>query len=199
MKNALLIIACLLVNSLSAQLKLSVHNIAPRVGDEIWVTLTFPETAVNSDGSAELKTDIKISSLITQTGNVWVGPFTFKVGNNTLTTDSVMVQVADKLTNDKEDFLVRQITYNGKEYLVVEEFNKKNKFAKLKTGSVNNGISLKETSSTAISSKGKGGLPFKVTVYEIKKESGYEGAAIITAQNFSDFPENIPFEGYTIQ
>lgn len=198
MKSTLLIITCLLVNILSAQLKLSVHNIAPRVGDEIWVTITFPESEISSNGSAASKTDIQISKLITKVGDVWVGPFTFKVGDNTLTSDSVLIQVAEKLPNDKEDFIVRQVTCNGKEYLVVEEFNKKNNFTKLKTGSVDGDISLKETGSTAISSKGKGGLPFKATVYEIKKGSGYNGNAMITAKNFSDFPENIPFEGYTI-
>jgi hypothetical protein len=208
LKNILLLLAvCGLCNMAAAtQAKLVINNPAPRVGDEINITIVFtnnPTEKTNDFYGAQdylVKSELKINQAVTKAGSIWVGPFTFKIGGEELTTDSVLLQVAAALPTDKNSLIIRQLTFDNEEYLVVEQIiPQKANYAALKKTAGGKGITLNEKTSTTSSNKAGTNKQYKITIYKIEKEASYAGQTTITTSDFKDLPAGISVADFTIK
>lgn len=211
--SLVLLVASLLSTAAQAQAKLIVKNIAPRVGDEILIQVLFdtPTTSTEKEKSFFtddylIKSEIKINKQITQAGSMWVGPFTFKIDGKELITDSVLIEVEEALPVQKNQIIVRQVVYQQKQYVVVEQFlpNKKDdktKYAALNLNPLENaGLSLTEKQNyTTSSTKADSYVRFSQTIYEVKKEADFSGTYTLTANSFNNFPADVNFQSFEIK
>lgn len=209
--SLVLLVASLLSTVAHAQAKLVVKSIAPRVGDEILIQVLFDtpttlkETSFFTDDYL-IKSEIQINKLATKAGTMWVGPFTFKIDGQELITDSVSIEVEEALPVQKNQIIVRQVVYQQKQYLVVEQFlpNKKDdktKYAALNLNPLENaGLSLTEKQNyTTSSTKADSYVRFSQTIYEIKKEDNFSSTYTITADSFNNFPADANFQNFEIK
>ncbi len=193
------------------QARLEVSNLAPRVGDEITVSVVYydanqPEKERDPHFNNLARVDFKTSKLITKTGSLWIGPFTFNIGEQTLTTDSVELQVTDALPL-KDSIVVRQVEISdGKykeEFLIVEQIkkNKKQKYVNLKEDDIGKTMILIEEKNKFESSFNEKNTSYYFTrqTYSLAKRKTYDGGIFITANNFKNFPANSYFKSYEIQ
>jgi hypothetical protein len=214
LKNiVLLLVVCGLYNTAAAtQAKLVINNLAPRVGDEISISVVFSTPATENTDNYNfatnyfVKSELKINQAVTKAGSIWVGPFTFKIDGEVLTTDSISIEVAEALPVQNNQVIVREITYQQKQYLVVEQLtptikNDKTKYVELKLKTLEKlGLSLKEKlSSTSSSTKGDSNISFSQTIYEIKKDENFVGPFTITPNSFDNFPANASFQNFNIK
>lgn len=211
--SLVLLVASLLSTAAQAQAKLVVSSIAPRVGDEILIQVLFDTPTASTSKESNfytddylIKSEIKINKLVTQAGTMWIGPFTFKIDGKELTTDSVSIQVAEELPGQNNQVIVRQVTYQEKQYLVVEQTTPPQKNDKPKYTSLNlkslekEGLVLTEKQNyTTSSTKKYNNITFSRTIYEIKKETDFSRAYTLTAKNFDNFPANANFQNFEIK
>lgn len=211
--SLVLLVASLLSTAAQAQGKLVVNTIAPRVGDEISIRVLFDDPSASTEKEKSfftddylIKSEITINKLVTQAGTMWVGPFTFKIDGKELTTDSISIEVAEALPAQNNQVIVRQVTYQEKQYLVVEQTmpakkDDETRYVALNLNPLKNaGLSLTEKSNHTVSStKVDVHARFSKTIYEIKKEDSYNGTYTITADSFNNFPANANFQNFEIK
>ena len=204
----LIVLAAFGFSAAAQQAKLQVSNLAPRVGDEIAVSVVYydanqPEKEKDPHFNNLARADFKINKLVTKTGSLWVGPFTFKVGDQVLTTDSIELQVIEALPVE-DAVIVRQVKTSSGEYLVVEQMLSKNKktktsFVKFKDNKVKNGVKLSDAGSfERHASEGFKNYSYTRLIYKINKEGNYLGGAVITPEHFKRLPANITLNNYEI-
>ncbi len=203
-----LIVALLVMLGYTAtaqQAKLQVSNLAPRVGDEITVSLAYfspdqPKEKRDPYFDSEAKGELKINKLIKKEGSLWIGPFTYRVGDELLTTDSVELQVLAPLPS-KDTIVLRQVKVGEKEFLIVEqviENTKDKKFIALENSKIQYGIVSKEKMSFSASGiQGKHTHSKKIMMYSLQKEN-YTGGVLITSEHFKHLPANISLNNYEI-
>ncbi len=151
MKYLFFTIGLLCFNVLSAQdtLKLSVTNAEPRIGEKIQLSFSFE--FFSDDLKSQLNDGIEMTSSMhvygmqndkftrslefTKTGKHTIGPFTFDFNGKTIVTDSIVVNVAEKLPF-KEGVWIRLISdQEGNKFLIVEQqIQNKSDVSKSKNG-----------------------------------------------------------------
>lgn len=205
----ILILAVLAAFSYSAaaqQAKLQVSNFAPRVGDEIAVSVVYydanqPEKEKDPHFNNMARADFKINKLVTKTGSLWIGPFTFRVGDELLTTDSVELIVTSALPV-KDTVLIRQVRAGNVEYLIVEQIiekKEKGKYVKLKKRKVKNGVTINDKNSFESSfHQGSHKHYYTRQTFSLIKNKDYKGGSIITPKHFKRLPANITLNNYEI-
>ena len=185
--------------------RVQVSNPAPRVGDLIDVMVYFDTLVHNEREYIDdtrnyfLKSNIAINTVATKIGRIWIGPFTFKINGRELTTDSVSIDVAEALVGDSNRFIIRQVSFEGDDYLVTEQViiskdHIKREFAQLKEKEFE-----QLTLTQVYSSTHTGYRKFQIIVYKISKKKNYGGEAIIIKDDIENFPDNVTFTEYQIQ
>lgn len=190
--------------------KLVVNNMAPRVGDEIEINVVFSQSDDNTnedvyfEGGYLVKSDIKINKMVTQAGTLWVGPFTFKINGEELTTDSISIEVAETIPVESNQVVVRQVRFQNQEYLVVEQQiknvkNNDKEFSKININSIEKaGMKITEKRSFSTSNRGRTNYRYEQTVYLIEKKANFSNYTI-TQKDFNNLPADVQFQQYIIQ
>ena len=138
MKKLILVISILTsIQSFAQNSKLSVYNPAPRVGEEIEITITlkkenieeielkggksieeFNQLQDNFYGSGK----IKFSNIANESGLKKFGPFVFNFDGLTISTDSIELTVYPALPDSVKDGIwIRNVDFNNKNYLIIEQ------------------------------------------------------------------------------
>ena len=201
----LVVLAAFGFSAAAQQAKLQVSNLAPRVGDEIAVSVVYydanqPEKERHPYSNNLARADFQINKLINEEGSLWIGPFTFKVGDELFITDSIELQILAALPA-KDTVLLRQVKLGTEEFLIVEQVldnNSKKQFVSLQHSKVNGDLVGKEKMSTETSvTQHVNTHSKKVMVYTLQKNN-YSGDTLITREHFKNIPSNITFNNYEI-
>lgn len=119
-------------------IEFSLVNPAPRLGDEIEIkynilddSATVPDYGkLNALMSASMlqpvrKTlgtgTLKLTSLQMDTGLISIGPLSLTFNHKILKSDSLQIRLDAKLPNEKTGIWIRQVTFKGVEYLIIEQ------------------------------------------------------------------------------
>ena len=240
-KFLLLITGLFCFNFLSAQdtLKLTLDNYEPRVGDKVELSFSFNfftdelknqladdveminSSSVFGNRSPKLIRVLKFS----KPGKHTVGPFKFEFNGKKIVTDSIVVDVAEKLPYE-EGVWVRLTTDNkGNKYLIVEQLiqNKSNFSKKKKTSSFTVGGDLGDGEEFAevdkISEKGINfifrssrtntrtkddeslfgiGLSYSYKKYKIDFDDSFMGEFTLKKKHFKNLPRKKSFDSIII-
>lgn len=133
--NLLSFLLCLTSFSSYGQIvTLEVKNPFPRVGDECEIeyaiktdTFQVSETGSLKEQMKEIRNKelgsgtMKFTKLISDTGYSSFGPFTFIVNQQSLKSDIIKLHFDSPLPAEKSGIWVRQNSYLGQEYLIVEQ------------------------------------------------------------------------------
>lgn len=113
---------------------LEVKNPFPRVGDECEVEYTIKSDTFKVSETISFKEQMKairdkelgrgtmkFTKLINDTGYTSFGPFTFLVDKRKMQSDIISLYFDNPLPNEKSGIWIRQNSYLGQEYLVIEQ------------------------------------------------------------------------------
>lgn len=209
LRKLFFILSCISFLSSSAQSPkwIQVSNPAPRVGDEIVVNLSFDTLMPLRKGHIEeiknhiLKSEVKINTLAMKAGTTWIGPFTFKIGVQEVTTDSIQIFIEEELKTLNDTISIRQVEFQGIKYLVIEQVlvgeNTKSKdFFEFDEKNVCAGIELKQS----YSSNGTGAkYNFKTLVFQIITVKKGAQECIITAERFNNLPSGLTIKNFMLR
>jgi hypothetical protein len=215
--------------------KLETNNPIPRQGDEIEITFSLNKADLGQIESKDKKTkeeynaiwdnnlgsgSFKIKKLLTDTGNVKIGPFSFAIEDKTYTTNTLVLKVYPRLPNDiKDGIWVRYTNYEGKGYLIVEQrVSNSPKVENTSTGrtvSMNNdgitfaeldqdkfetyGVDINYSSSNSsmqtLEKTGKdfssGTVSYKISTYTFKFKPDFKRPIKVDKSLFTNFPDNL--------
>jgi len=225
MKQTFLLSTLLLffVTTFGQKATLQIDNIAPRVGDEIEIHFYLgTNISTNNNGDGQ----IEFNDIVTDSGYVTIGPFSFKVNNQTFLSDSVRISICPKLPKLQNGIWIRKVNFNGDSYLILEQrisgewetkktdpktvttsfTQDEKKFAEIDLESINErGLSLVQTYSSSHSQTidendifGNGTVNYKLTIYKIIRKSDYSGTFKLREKNFKNLPKNSNFESVII-
>jgi hypothetical protein len=233
----LLILATLTtsLNAFGQNAKLETNNPIPRQGDEIEITFSVKESDLGHIESKDKKTkedynairdnnlgsgSFKINELMTDTGNVIIGPFSFTIEGKVYTTDTLVIKVHPKLPNDiKDGIWIRYTKYNDKGYLIVEQrVSNEPKVKNTSTGRTvsldNDGITFAELDQDKFEAFGvdinysstkssmqtleetndnifSGMVSYKISTYTFKFRQDFKGPIKLGKNLFKYFPDNL--------
>lgn len=215
--------------------KLETNNPIPRQGDEIEITFSINKADLGHLELKEKKTkeeynaiwdnnlgsgSFKIKKLMTDTGNVKIGPFSFTIEDEVYTTNTLVIKVYPKLPNDiKDGIWIRYTKYNDKGYIIVEQRVPNNpKVENTSTGRTvtmdNDGIKFAELDQEKFEAFGvdinysstnssmqtleksdkdifSGTVSYKISTYTFKFKPNFKGPVKVDKSLFNDFPENL--------
>ena len=242
MKNILLIIGILCFNLLKAQdtLKLTIDNPEPRVGDK--VELSFLFNFFTEDLKGQLNDDIILSNFpdffgsqndnftktieFTKTGFKTIGPFKFDFNGRTIITDSIIIDVAEKLpfkeglwirlTSDHEGgrfLIIEQLITNksdytqnerGTTYTIGGKLNENIEFTEIEE--INEDgikIEFRQSKSNTVTNNSEDfstpGLTYSYKKYEVKFHEEFNDTFILKKKNLKNFPKKVSFSNIEIK
>ena len=213
-------------------IQLHIDNPKPRVGEEI--ELSFKFNFFTDEVQKQLNPGIEMSDRhsvfggqsneftsnisFTEAGPHTIGPFKFNFNGKEIITNSILVQVDEKLPI-KEGIWVRYAEVNNKKYIVIEQMirnkpneNKKenitstityggsgglleeDEFAELNSN-LDIGISatFKKSLRNTVNGTGlgfqKSGLTYSLRIYELKTEADFSGNFTLTKRHFTNLPK----------
>ncbi|UTW63223.1 hypothetical protein KFE98_03440 [bacterium SCSIO 12741] len=241
MRIPLLIITLLCGNLLSAQdtLSLELDNPAPRVGDK--VEMSFPLDFLTDEIKGQLGEQIEMthrssaygsqSDDFTQVvkfpeeGTYTVGPFHFEFNGKTWITDSITLNVAEKLPFEEGVWIRLIEDQEGNKFIIVEQLiqNKsdfsasKNQFSYTMGGVMDEntqfveideiseeGISIDFTQSRSNTRREKEddifapGLSYSFKKYKIKFSDDFEGTFVLQKKHLKNGPKKFKFSDISI-
>lgn len=223
MRTIFFLLSAFLSYSVSAQVaRLDIDNPAPRAGDDIRVTFVLEKQGVKSEKSRAGFGDIKVSTALTDTGRMVIGPFRFMIRNKEYQTDSLTIRVYPQLPSTAKDGVwLRQVDFNGDHFLIIEQrVSGRQKKDQKNSGEIIIGMSSNDkqfasldeskfeaTGLDIISSSSRSGnqtldasdVSFKVATFKFKKTDAFKGKLKVDRKFLNDVPENISFEGILIK
>lgn len=132
-----LLLLSLLTCGFGQNSKLTVYNPAPRVGDEIEVTITLKKENLEQIESKKTKTikefnmvndnfrasgKLKFSRLASEPGVKTIGPFIFNFDGHSVSTDSIELTIYPALPDSVKDGIwIRNVEFNSDNYLLIEQ------------------------------------------------------------------------------
>lgn len=238
MKNHLLFLSLFFFNLLNAQdtLHLSINNEVPRVDDKIKISFStdFLTDEINNQlntNEIELKKSFSsyhgsINKLenefsFKKEGRHTIGPFNFKFNGDTLTTDSLVIEVAEKLPSTEGVWVRFTHTSNGS-LLIVEQFLKTKKkeskdthhsFSRSVTGGSDeesiytevkliseDGIKIKfkQSKTTTSTLLGKD-FSYSFKMYKVEFNDDNTEPFILKKKHFNNFPKKTSYEEITLK
>jgi hypothetical protein len=214
----------------AAYLKLYLNNPAPRVSDELGIefqmgtngVLDRPEPGMNAVGT------IKLNNLRSDSGWVWIGPFSMSIDGVVYKTDSVHLWIAPNLPAEETGFWMRQVESDGRQLLILEQrMPLKQKvgkgsdrgtteitwtagdedFASIDQASLEGTgvfMDFKYSQSNQQTIRVNNGLDYlfvyyKFSVYEIHKSAEFKGELELKRKHFVKFPSGVPLETIMIR
>jgi hypothetical protein len=137
MKSGVLSFLCILPFFASGQSILEPHNPAPRVGDQIEMSVYFKKKDLADLERKESKSDsentllqtnriaigtLRLTQVPTDTGEYIVGPISLTFNGQVYTTDKLMLRVSPALPAQEADGIwIRSLTHGGHNYLIIEQ------------------------------------------------------------------------------
>jgi hypothetical protein len=216
MKHLLLFIGLIISNLLSAQdtLKLMLNRPAPRVGDE--VELSFSLNFLTEDLKRQLNDEIELGNSpyaysgikdaflktiqFNSPGKHTIGPFQFNFNGKSIITDSIVVDVAQKLPFEKGVWVRVVSDADGKQYIIIEQLSRNlTNLAELKA-IAEKGIEISYAASISSSrrreSEDKSGpkLSYSYKKYRIDFSDDFNEPFILKKEHFSNFPKKAEFK-----
>lgn len=220
-------------------LKLRVDNPQPRVGDEVELTfnvdfLTDELKKQMTDGVELTKSkshfgneasDFKRVLEFKKSGKYTIGPFEFEFNGKKIVTDSIVINVAEKLPF-VEGVWVRYYESDGKKYIVVEQLiENKSDYKKSKNGytltvggtksdrdkfaeivenpekgiSINRVYSTTKTITKPGAEIGEAGLSYSFIKYEVDIDEDFEDIFTLTKKYFENLPRKAKIESIEIE
>lgn len=236
MKNLLLITGLFCFTILHAQdtLELTISNPSPRVGDEVELSIPFEFFAeyVESTLNESIKTpndeffgnEIEVFSrtiVFSKVGKNTVGPFEFDFNGKKIITDSIVVNVTEKLPFEAGVWIRVTQDQEGNKYLIIEqlidnqgdkmksedvvtftaggELNEKQIFTELEE-TYFDGIRFvfKRSLSNTRNKEGEAlftpGLTYSFKKYEINFQESFVGPFILTKKHLNNVPKKFKFD-----
>lgn len=242
MKYLLITFTLLLFASISAQdtLKLKISNREPRVGDELELSFSFD--FFTNEINSQFKSDIEMSKSNSIYGNQndeftriiafktvgqhVVGPFKFDFNGGKIVTDSIIVDVIEKLPFEEGLWIRLATDQYGSKYLIVEQLiqnvsdkNQKKRGASYTVGGVMSddqefveitgidteqlNVFFKQSSTTTIikdnATEFDEGLSFSYSIYEIEFMYAFKGKYVLQRKNLKNLPKKSPFKELIIE
>ncbi len=232
MKYSLLFSTLLSLNySHSQEIELELQNPAPRVGEDIEVLLKLKHPSTEDENSEDyyfmnnnlVEGTLSINQKAEESGELSFGPISFSLNGKKYTSNSLTVMVDDALPETNKGIWIRQVNYNGKSLLIIEqripnEWKKKGKnemsfdnegleFLELKQESLHqDDLRFNFTFSTSTSQQIKqdGGsegemVSYQMMIYEIEKADTYSGEFQLEESHFLHFPKGVKLEPFIIK
>ncbi|MBI1307351.1 MAG: hypothetical protein GC181_12175 [Bacteroidetes bacterium] len=185
-------------------LKLSTTKFYPRVGDDVQFHLStaFLDTMIKDEitnslpASSTFTTDKIILPAhfytfrltFSDTGKHVIGPFHFTVNGKAYITDSVVLYVQKKLP-DTAGLWMRTVTFNGKNYLIIEQLYDENNSPVVEAKEYPApGVYLKNVSSN-YSGRNSSGLNYHSVAYEVSV-SRQNSPFLPMRNHFTNLPGN---------
>jgi hypothetical protein len=222
MKQIFVLSFCVLTILTSAQVKISVDNTEPRVGQEVVLTIdaTFFDEMVKESMTSVAFSDMTSTfdrKFIPQReGEIMVGPYTFEFNGKSYRTNEIKLNVIEALP-DKEGVWVRKLTIGDEEYILIEQIV----VNKPTTSGTGNNVSLSwQTDTDGLTEldvenvkglaffknrSGHGGAPgnsreykegtsYCYKFYRIDRQEGFTGGFKLKEKHFKNLPKgtNIP-------
>jgi hypothetical protein len=196
-------------------------NPAPRVGDEIIITIELQDA-----GQQVASGSLAIQEVLIKEGPAIFGPFTFKIGEKTYETATLTINVSPKLPNNVKDGIwMRSVESGGSQYLIIEQRISSEWTAEKKSGNettisfggnvkyaefkkevlTDNGIDIPSSSSSSGSQplEGydafKGTVNYQIQIFELKKTGKFTKKIKIDKKAFKDFPNRVEVEELWIE
>jgi hypothetical protein len=235
MKDFLLLLTLMTsLNVFGQNSKLETNNPIPRQGDEIEITFSINEADLGHLEGKEKKTmeefnaiwdnnvgsgSFKIKELMTDTGTVKIGPFSFTLDEKVYTTNILTLKVYPKLPNDiKDGIWIRYAKYGDKGFLIVEQrVSNTPKVENSSTGRTvsynNDGVAFAELDQVKFETYGvdinftstnssmqtldndgdmlSGNVSYKISTYTFKFKPNFKGLIKVDKHLFNNFPDNL--------
>jgi hypothetical protein len=137
MRLAIIILLGLLTEAWGQNSRLETNNPIPRQGDEVQIEFTIDKDDLTEIRNKEKKTkeeynkmwgnnvgkgSLKITQIVSDTGRVKIGPFSFTVNDTTYVTNTLTLNVLPKLPgNIRDGIWIRYTEIDGIGYLTVEQ------------------------------------------------------------------------------
>ena len=222
MKKAIILIFLSVALATSAQetIKLKVDNPAPRVGDAVKISFSLQflsdrlANQLNKGvelvapsyvyGDSIALSDFQRNVTFEYSGRQVLGPFRFNINGKEIGTDSIVLEVGEKLPI-KESISVRYVEFSEKKYLIVEQYIPENKQAIKNTGSDEfaeimekpaKGVLLKMESLTRrsgtpnVEEKTSPALIYISRRYEVVLGEDFDGTFLLSSKYFINLPED---------
>lgn len=224
MRTIFFLLSAFLSYSVSAQVaRLDIDNPAPRAGDDIRVTFVLEKPTAKSETGAKSRAgfgDIKVSTALTDSGRMVIGPFRFAIRNKEYKTDSLVIRVYPQLPSTAKDGVwLREVDFNGDHFLIIEQRVSGRKKDQKNSSEIIIGMnsdtefaSLDErkfeaTGLDIISSSSRSGnqtldasdVSFKVATFKFKKTDAFKGKLKLDRKFLSDVPDNVSIDGILIK
>jgi len=241
MKKSIAILLVLVAFQSFAQdtLSLNIDNPEPRVGDP--VTLTLDIEFLTEEIKTQLADDVQMHGNFSaysydadvlkrvlkfnKTGKQYIGPFNFEFNGKKYVTDSIEVNVAEKLPF-REGVWVRYVQANGKKYIILEQLieNKsdakrsKNGYSYTVGGTKSSraefadieampekGVSIRMNSSSSYTVQPEGadpssaGFSYSFKKYEVSMGSSSDAVYVLKSSHFNNLPRKTKIEPIEIK
>lgn len=186
---------CIGFRTMAQQLKLSVNNPAPRVGDELSVSYNIddPQKGILGIGAVSL-----MPMFLSASGAVKIGPVSITLNGKTYRSDSLSLNVTPSLPPGmKEGVWIRKVISNNVAYIIIEQRYEEGlkKLTELLVDKVNKlGVNVTfESSQQSIQSTLLGAVQYRISIHRFANVAQAEMMKLDKAF-FSNLPENVFFE-----
>jgi hypothetical protein len=231
-KKLTLILIIAHLTTLGQVATLDIIDPGPRIGETLEINISIEKqklktknkngvytkdewTAISNNnlGSGQLK----FYEILSDTGQITVGPFTFLIDGTQIISDTLVVKVYPGLPAVEDGLWIRQISHLGKDFIVLEQrvFNRRksnnsNKrsrdsdgvvFARINTERLKEyGVNLytinSSTSSEVVGEDdtiGSGTVSFQKLIYEVRRTEEFKGQLKLKQDFFVDYPKEVGF------
>lgn len=201
--------------------RLSLPIPAFRVGDNVEIKYELYKDNTTDWESKVGEGSIKLEKTFLTPGKYPVGPLFLQINGVKYASDTIAVQVDDALPEEKNGIWIRQVQFNGKEYILVEQriggdwetvstgtnstntsFKaKSDEFAEIDPGQLDNApvnLQFNYSYSTTQNMTEGSSANYKISVYVLAKQANFSGSFTLTRKHFKDLDAKTPFTSFII-